>query len=41
MAKKRDEKRDPGRKEPQTAEKKSLSRRDFFAKGAVAGAAVL
>src|SRR5882672_10233119 len=41
MAKKRDEKRDPGRKEPKAAEKKSLSRRDFFAKGAVAGVAVL
>src|SRR4051794_34404001 len=34
-------KRDTGRKEPKPAEKKALSRRDFFAKGAVASAAVL
>src|SRR5258705_13962386 len=41
MAKKRDEKRGSGRREARLAEKKSLSRRDFFTKGAVAGAAVL
>ena len=34
-------KRAPGRKEPKLADRKALSRRDFFTTGAAAGAAVL